>query len=265
MNKRTPISDLKIKAKEQLLGNYGIAIGSFVVIFALVYIVTGIVAGAIESFALGDALLSGDPMMALNLLADKKNAIMITLLSYIIAIVLSPICMIFATGFTYVCMKITCGKKPVMSDVFFVIKNHPDKVIIISLITCGITIVTELPSLVYEYFGADLSGRSLLISALLQLAGAIVAILLQLSIALSYYVYLEDTETSAIDCVKKSMLLMKGNKWRYFYMLLSFAGYVLLILLSFGIASLWVIPYMETATANFYFDVRNAGNEDENI
>ena len=56
--------------------------------------------------------------------------------------------------------------------------------------------------------------------------------------------------------------MMRGNKFRYFYMLLSFLGYWLLILLSFGIAMLWVVPYQTMTTVDFYYDLKEgAGDE----
>ena len=46
---RTSISDLKAKAKDQLLGNYGIATGSFALLFVLVYAIMIVLMSAITS------------------------------------------------------------------------------------------------------------------------------------------------------------------------------------------------------------------------
>ena len=45
---------------------------------------------------------------------------------------------------------------------------------------------------------------------------------------------------------------MAGNRGRYFYLQVSFAGLSLLSVLSCGIGFLWVLPYMQTANALFY-------------
>ena len=54
----------------------------------------------------------------------------------------------------------------------------------------------------------------------------------------------------------RSQELMKGNKWRYFLLALSFLGWILLGILSLGIGFFWIIPYIETTTAAFYYDIK---------
>jgi len=49
--------------------------------------------------------------------------------------------------------------------------------------------------------------------------------------------------------------MMEGNIGRAFYMFVSFIPLKLLSLLSFGIASLWVEPYMQATFAEFYIDL----------
>jgi uncharacterized membrane protein len=45
---------------------------------------------------------------------------------------------------------------------------------------------------------------------------------------------------------------MKGHKCDFFIFQLSFIGWYLLVGLTFGIMSIYVIPYVQIATANFY-------------
>ena len=56
---------------------------------------------------------------------------------------------------------------------------------------------------------------------------------------------------------------MSGNKMRLFLLDLSFIGWFLLGLITFGIAFLWITPYWNTARAAFYedlmSDLRNSG------
>ena len=264
MSKKSPISYFKKQAKEQLLGNYSIAIGSFVVIFALSYVIFTVVTGAVTAFAIGDNIAGDDMSSVLSLLSNKRNSLMFTLLTYIEMAVLTPLCAIFTTGFAYVCVKITKNQRPVISDVFFVTKNHPDKIIIITLVMYGVSVVCDIPALVFEYT-CDLSGADdLLIYMLLGLAGAIAGLVINIMLSLSCFVYIDDPQMDATDCMKRSIKLMKGNKWRYFYMVLSFAGYLLLIILSLGIALLWIAPYYEMTTVNFYMDaVKQCEDENE--
>ncbi len=73
--------------------------------------------------------------------------------------------------------------------------------------------------------------------------------------SMSYYILIDDPNISANDARKKSMEMMKGNKWRLFCLEFSFIGWILLSLLTFGILMLWVAPYMEVAMAKFYMSL----------
>ena len=54
---------------------------------------------------------------------------------------------------------------------------------------------------------------------------------------------------------KRSMELMRGNKWRLFCLHCSFIGWLLLCILTLGILTLWIAPYLQTAQAEFYRDL----------
>ena len=73
--------------------------------------------------------------------------------------------------------------------------------------------------------------------------------------SMSYFILIDNPDMSANDARKKSMEMMKGNKWRLFCLEFSFIGWILLSLLTFGILMLWVAPYMEIAMAKFYLSL----------
>lgn len=73
--------------------------------------------------------------------------------------------------------------------------------------------------------------------------------------AMVYHVIADNPDISARDALRKSRLIMQGNKWRFFCLSLSFIGWNLLSLLTLGLASLWVYPYMMAAQAVFYEEV----------
>ena len=56
--------------------------------------------------------------------------------------------------------------------------------------------------------------------------------------------------------IEKSMEMMQGHKLRLFLLHLSFIGWAILAVLTFGIGFLWVIPYAETSQAAFYEDLK---------
>ena len=89
-------------------------------------------------------------------------------------------------------------------------------------------------------------------SLLLIVPGIIKAI----SYSMSYHILEENPNMSANEARIESMKLMEGHKWRYFCLMFSFIGWLLLSILTFGILLLWVNPYMYVASAEFYNDLK---------
>ena len=50
---------------------------------------------------------------------------------------------------------------------------------------------------------------------------------------------------------------MDGHKWQLFCLHLSFIGWWLLCILTLGIGTLWLAPYIQNSTAAFYEDLKN--------
>jgi uncharacterized membrane protein len=55
--------------------------------------------------------------------------------------------------------------------------------------------------------------------------------------------------------IKKSNELMRGHVGKMILLSLSFIGWILLILITFGIAAIWVAPYIQTTMMAFYKDL----------
>ena len=85
------------------------------------------------------------------------------------------------------------------------------------------------------------------------------------SCAYSQAMYILDLNKgkSARECLRESEQLMKGHKWDYFRLQLSFIGWWLLVVITLGIASIWVIPYYNATMATFFIDVMPATDDDE--
>ena len=59
----------------------------------------------------------------------------------------------------------------------------------------------------------------------------------------------------AIESMKISCRLMKGNKGRYFYISLSFLPLYIACIFTCYIGLLWLEPYIANTMAHFYMDV----------
>ena len=76
------------------------------------------------------------------------------------------------------------------------------------------------------------------------------------SYAMTPYILEENPELSANEAIDRSRAMMKGHKFELFWLYLSFIGWILLSIFTLGIGLLWLAPYMQTATAAFYEDVK---------
>lgn len=72
------------------------------------------------------------------------------------------------------------------------------------------------------------------------------------SYSMGMYILADNPAMEADAARKKSMEMMRGNKWRLFCLDCSFIGWWLLCILTFGALSLLVVPYHDAARAEFY-------------
>lgn len=77
-------------------------------------------------------------------------------------------------------------------------------------------------------------------------------IIMYYSLALSDFILADEPELSPTEAIEKSYDLMKGHRFELFRLDLSFAGWFLLELLTFGLFGLWVTPYHRISHAAFY-------------
>ena len=79
--------------------------------------------------------------------------------------------------------------------------------------------------------------------------------------ALTPYILIDNPELSANQAINLSQKMMKGHKFDMFIFHLSFIGWIFLSIFTFGIGLLWLLPYMMTAQAAFYQDVKKEYNK----
>nr|WP_056949219.1 DUF975 family protein [Lentilactobacillus kisonensis] len=84
----------------------------------------------------------------------------------------------------------------------------------------------------------------------------------------AYYIYRDaidqDKPISYLEAITRSRELMNGHKWEYFVMSLSFIGWLLVVLITAGIATIWVQPYMVLSFANFYNELIEQSADQDN-
>lgn len=92
-------------------------------------------------------------------------------------------------------------------------------------------------------------------------------IILTYGLYLVPYLMADDPTLSAIDAIKKSWTLMRGQKFRLFALRFSFIGWMFLsVILFFAIIPMFVVStYMESTMAAFYLEVVGANLEKDGV
>jgi len=96
--------------------------------------------------------------------------------------------------------------------------------------------------------------------------------------SMAFYIMYDNPEIKPLEALKKSQIMMKGYKLKYFLLMLSFIGWVFLAALPFALGVnwlkmnfaalplalgfLWLYPYMYLSMANFYENLKR--NQEKN-
>lgn len=124
------------------------------------------------------------------------------------------------------------GKEPVFADIF-----------------SGFPSLLKVTGLYLLIFIITFVGMLLLI---------VPGIILSFMFSQSFYILADDNSKSIIQCLKESSAMMKGHKFEYFVLTLSFLGWIILGIITLCIGLLWVIPYMNVTLATYYLKVKNS-------
>ena len=66
------------------------------------------------------------------------------------------------------------------------------------------------------------------------------------------YILADDPALGSWEAIRRSKEMMQGHKMEYFLLCMSFYGWALLGVFTFGILYIWLIPYMQATYANYY-------------
>lgn len=119
-------------------------------------------------------------------------------------------------------------------------------------------VTANMVKLAFATYGRNVLGMFLvgLYTLLWMLLFVIPGVIKAFSYAMTPFILADNPELSANQAIDLSRAMMKGRKFDLFWLVLSFMGWILLSILTLGVGLLWVIPYMYTAMASFYEDVK---------
>ncbi|MCP4178745.1 MAG: DUF975 family protein [bacterium] len=221
---KTKNKELRKQARESLSGRWCLAIGT-IIIFFIITIGIGFIKpnilGSIASF-----LISGS----------------------------------MSVGLCYFSLAISRSDNPKLVLIFFGFKKFGTSLAayilmglfillwaLIGIIPCGIGffLVYRTPDF--------LIGKLVILLGIICFIPAIIA---AYSYAQTYFI-IADNQIGPFSAICRSIKIMKGNKWKFFWLNISFIWWVLLSLITFCIGFLWVVPYMIISMAKFYEDIKD--------
>ena len=80
--------------------------------------------------------------------------------------------------------------------------------------------------------------------------------------SLTSYILFDNPDMDSKEIVEKSENLMTGNRCSYIWLGLTFIGWAILAVCTFGIGYLWLLPYIQVAMVCFYEDKAGILNND---
>ena len=137
---------------------------------------------------------------------------------------------VLTLGVHHVYLKATTDEKPHFSEMFSKMSQF------------GTAFLTSL-----------VTGIFIILWSLLLIVPGIIA---SYSYSMVYFILAEHPEMSAMDAIRESKRIMKGHRFELFVLQLSFFWWYLLCIVTLGLAMIYVIPYVEMATTNFYNKIK---------
>lgn len=190
------------------------------------------------------------------LCSDRSTIPTQAVLYYLASFIITLIELLLNCGVKRIHLGIARGQQVQISDMFWVLKNRPDRILIGGFLITMITWIPMIPLYVFELTAPETlsTANYLIISELLSMAGLFIGFLITLPLYFVFWIYAEDPDVDTREAFRRSISLTRGAKWRLVLMELSFIGWMLLGALTLGIGLLWITPYMTQSFTNVYLD-----------
>ncbi len=243
---RRTTSQLKKSARGNLLGNYPTVVGAF---FLTVLI---------------------------SMLLDIPFSNMITQGSYFAStpriitgvvglVIVALLCLLLYTGINYIQLRLSRGKEVKFANILYPFQNQPGKFIGYGLLSYVLLAALLAPGLIIAFLSADLTFRPFSMTPIRPLlihfivpvlaVGIVIYCVIIISWSMTTYLLLDHPEYKVMNAIRRSRQMMKRKKWRMLFLMLSFLGWVALSVLSFFLALLWIIPYLDQSRICFYMNL----------
>lgn len=265
MNPKIDRASIKLQSKQQLQGKIWMTF--------LCVLVASLIGGAI----------GGIPSKVMQY-TDSGIVWFIAWAVYVAALIM--IAMPINVGLTKVYLNITYGYKPSLATLFEPFgKNYKNSVltpllvsvyeflwyipffivsIIISAIVFAGAIYTIGEDIMDLFLYGDMPSSGSIAGVIGALFGIYLIILLMMipyiiivnAYAQAVYVLCEYPDMTPSQCISASKAMMKGRRWELFVLNLSFILWYLLVVVTFGLAIVYVGPYVSVTLTNYYHRIK---------
>lgn len=230
-------SQLKAISRSALDGNWGLPIAANLLLFAISF-----------------------PIMFSITFFTNTTTTTGTITSEFLTYAVSLFISLFSAGITKMTLNISRKQAYSMKDMLYVFHHNADRFLIVGLVITVISFITGLPVMVMS-MNSNIPVSFIVFFSVFDL---IISVIIDLFLGLSIYLLLDNPEMGAVDSMKESIRLMKGNKGRSLYITLSFLPLAFASVFTCYIGFIWLIPYMDMTTANFYRDIIGELNTPDN-
>lgn len=197
-------------------------------------------------------------MWALESAFPRAGGLMNLVLSLVCSLLINIVYYLFCAGQSGLYLKLCRGQELRLGSLTEPFSRHPEPVAVYAIVQFLIQTAAVNASLGILAALPLANTAELLGFVIASLALLILLIWIELGLSMTFFVYCDHPEQSGLQILRESVRLMRGNKKHLLYIMLSFAGVFVLVLLSSGIGLLFAQPYLFTVQALFYLNLRQA-------
>ena len=163
---------------------------------------------------------------------------------------------LLSVGVSLFYLNMACKVPYSQKNLFHAFCENPLKYLAVTLVQVLITFFFSIPGYVCDYFYLlSESSRWMMLGYACQIIGQLASFPLILGLSQSYRILLDYPSLSAAGAMKKSFRLMNGHKARLFWLNVTFLPLEILAIMTAGIGSLWLTPYIHMTHTLFYLDL----------
>lgn len=243
MNSTKTTTELKSIARELLLGKYGSYFLAMLCIEMIIFVFSYVIS----------IVTAGESLWAI-------------ILNFLLTMILELITAVFSVGLIRFTLNIGRNQPYELKDIFYGFTCHPDKAILSKLLQFLMDLVCMLPAILFLilYYIAEENPLLMIVISLFIVIGGVISVILHLTFDMVFYTLVDYPDATVMELFRYCANVMKGQRIKLFYLIVSFLPLYALSLLSFGIGLLFVIPYQNVAIALFYQDVFYITEVEEN-